>query len=95
MTTEIKCVHCEIDDTVRQKLESKLKRLDYAEELIVNLDFTITLEKQYRLETNVHFRWGQIHHIKVETFDIIKGIELLVDKLEQKVTKEKEKVQHH
>lgn len=95
MTTEIKCVHCEIDDKVRQKLESKLKRLEYAEELIVNLDFTITLEKQYRLETNVHFRWGQIHHIKVETFDIIKGIELLVDKLEQKVTKEKEKVQHH
>ena len=95
MTTEIKCVHCEIDDKVKDKLETKLKRLDYAEDLIVNLDITIKLEKQYRLETNIHFRWGQIHHIKVETFDIMKGIDLLIDKLEQKVSKEKEKVQHH
>ena len=95
MTTELKCVHCEIDDKVKEKLEAKLKRLDYAEDLIVNLDITIKLEKQYSLETNIHFRWGQVHHIKVETFDIMKGIELLVDKLEQKVTKEKDKVQHH
>lgn len=95
MTTEIKCVHCEIDDKVKEKLETKLKRLQYAEDLLVSLNFTITHEKQYKLETNIHFRWGQIHHIKVETFDIMKGIDTLVDKLEQKVTKEKEKVQHH
>lgn len=95
MTVNIKGVHYEISDKVREKLETKLKRLSYAEDLIVTLDFTITREKQYSLETNIHFRWGQSNHIKVETFDIWKGVDTLIDKLEQKVSKEKEKVQHH
>ena len=95
MTIDIKGVHYEVSDSVREKLESKLKRVEHAEDMIVNLDFTITREKQYKLETNIHFRWGQVHHLKVETFDIWKGVDILIDKLEQKVDKEKEKVKHH
>jgi putative sigma-54 modulation protein len=95
MTIDIKGVHYEVSDNVRQKLETKLKRIEHAEDMIVNLDFTITHEKQYKLETNIHFRWGQVHHLKVETFDIWKGVDILIDKLEQKVDKEKEKVKHH
>ena len=98
MTVDIKGVHYDISDNVKEKLENKLKRFSYAEDMIVNLDFTITREKQYTLEANLHFRWGQSSHIKVETFDIWKGVDAIIDKLEQKIAKEKEKIQnrsHH
>ncbi|MBN1648920.1 MAG: ribosome-associated translation inhibitor RaiA [Spirochaetales bacterium] len=95
MLIDIKGVHYEVSENVKEKMESKLKRLEHAEDMIVNLDFTITREKQYKLEAKIHFRWGQMHHIKVETFDIWKGVDLLIDKLELKVDKEKERVQDH
>ena len=97
MTTEVKGVHCEIDEQTRDYIERKVARLDFAKELIVELPITITkgTKQGYDFETTVHFRWGKSTHVGVRAFDMHKGVDALFDKLEEKVTREKAKLQHH
>jgi putative sigma-54 modulation protein len=40
----------------------------------------------------VNFRWGVSIHVKEQDYDINRAIDKLMDKLEAKITKEKEKV---
>lgn len=96
MNTDVKGVHMDVSKRVRDYLDKKLKRLHYAEDLIIDLLFTLTQEANaYKAEVNVNFRWGTQAHIKVDTFNIIKGIDQLIDKLDEKITREKEKIQEH
>jgi len=97
MTTEIRGVHCEIDDQTREYIDRKVARLEFAKELIVGLPITITKGKKqgYDLETTVHFRWGKSTRVGVKEFDLHKGVDALFDKLEEKVTRVKAKLQHH
>lgn len=94
MNIEVKGVHHDVDEDTREYIDKKLRRLEHVSDLIVDLLFTITLEKQrYKIEVTVNFRWGYSSHIKVTGFDLIKGIDLLFDKLDNKIHKEKEKIQ--
>ncbi len=96
MNIDLKGVHMDITEQIRDYLNKKLKRLSYAEDLIVDLLFTLTQEtKGYSAEVTINFRFGQSAHIKVESFNIIKGIDLLFDKLDVKINKEKDKIQEH
>jgi putative sigma-54 modulation protein len=97
MTIEVRGVHCEIDDRIREYIDRKVTRLDFARDLIVELPITITKGKKegYDLDTTVHFRWGKSTHVGVKSYDVHKGVDALFDKLEEKVTREKAKIQHH
>jgi putative sigma-54 modulation protein len=96
MNVEIKTVHFSIGDDTKEYVHKKLHRIEYAQDLIVDLLFTFTKEKRdYRLEVNLNFKWNVTSHIKVKAFDLIEGVDLLMDKLERKVRREKEKVQDH
>jgi putative sigma-54 modulation protein len=97
MTTEVRGVHYEIDDTTREYIDRKIGRLDFARDLIVELPITITkgTKDGFDLETTVHFRWGKSTHVGVKSFDVHKGVDALFDKLEEKITREKAKLQHH
>jgi putative sigma-54 modulation protein len=97
MTTEVRGVHYEIDDTTREYLDRKMARLDFARDLIVEMPITITkgTKDGFELETTVHFRWGKSTHVGVKNFDVHKGVDALFDKLEEKITREKAKLQHH
>lgn len=97
MTVEIKGVHYEVDDRTREYIDKKIVRLDFARDLIVELPITITKGKKegYDLDTTVHFRWGKSTHVGVQSYDVHKGVDALFDKLEEKVTREKAKIQHH
>ncbi|RKX80249.1 MAG: ribosome-associated translation inhibitor RaiA [Spirochaetes bacterium] len=93
---EIKGVHFNVSDDAKEYIHKKLHRIDYASDLIVDLLFTLTKEKKgYTLVANINFRWGYSTHIEVKNFDLFEGIDKLMDKLELKVTKEKEKIQEH
>ena len=63
--------------------------------MIVDLIFVITKDKEFKLEATVNFRWGVQAHMEERDFDVNPGIDKLVDRLEQKISKEKEKVQEH
>lgn len=96
MNVDVKGVHLEISQHVHEYLNKKLKRLGYAEDLIVDLLFTLTQDaKAYKAEVNINFRWGTTAHIGVNAFNLIKGIEQLFDKMDVKINKEKEKIQEH
>jgi len=96
MNTEIKGVHTEITDTIREYVDKKMHRLDFAKEHLVDMLFSFTQEKsQFKLEANLNFRWGNSTHVGVTSFDMFEGIDKLFDKMELKVIKEKKKIQDH
>jgi putative sigma-54 modulation protein len=77
----------------REYLDTKLERIEYAKDMIVDLIFVFTKDKDFKLEATVNFRWGTQAHVEERDYGLDAGIDKLVDKLEQKITKEKEKVQ--
>ena len=96
MNVEIRGVHYEVSDNTKEHVEKKLKRLGFAEDLIVDLIFTISHDKNgYIIEASINFKWGKSAHIKVDAFDLFKGIDNLFNKLDNKIVKEKEKIQEH
>ncbi len=96
MNIDIKGVHMDVSKRVHDYMNKKLKRLHYADDLLIDLLFTLTQEtKGYAADVNINFRWGMQAHIKVEDFNIIKAIDQLFDKMDEKITREKEKIQDH
>ncbi len=93
MTVDVRSVHFDLADTSRKYLDKKLERIDYAKDMIVDLIFVFTKDKEFKLEATVNFRWGTNAHVAEHDYDINAGIDKLVDKLEQKINKEKEKIQ--
>jgi ribosomal subunit interface protein len=92
MNIEIKAVHFSLHEDAKEYLNKKLERLHNAENMIVDLLIVIKKEKDFDAEATVNFRWGVSIHVKEIDFDLIKAIDKMIDKLEAKITKEKEKV---
>jgi putative sigma-54 modulation protein len=96
MNIEIKGIHLEVTERIRKEIDAKIPRLDFAKDLIVDLLLTLTREKSlYKLDATVNFRWASSAHVGVEGFDLHQGIDLLFDKLEPKIEKEKSKIKDH
>ena len=96
MELEIKGVHLDVKDETKEFIEEKLEKLDFAKEYIVDLDFTLTKENpMYEVEVKLHLKWGHQSVIKVSSFDLHEGINTLIDKLDHKVRKERDKVTDH
>jgi putative sigma-54 modulation protein len=91
MNTEIKAVHFTLKDDARDYLERKITRIHNAENMIVDLLFTLTKDKDFAAEATVNFRWGMSVHVKEHDFELTPAIDKMMDKLEAKITKEKEK----
>ena len=92
MNTEIKAVHFSLENEAREHLEKKITRIHNAENMIVDLLFTLTKNKDFSAEVTVNFRWGVSIHLKENDFELIPAIDKLMDKLDTKIAKEKEKV---
>ena len=92
MNTEIKAVHFSLRDETKEYLEKKIERIHNAENMIVDLLFTLTKDKDFSAEVMVNFRWGVSIHLKEHDFELDPAIDKLMDKLDAKIAKEKEKV---
>jgi len=92
MNTEIKAVHFSLNNVTKEYLEKKIARIPNAENMIVDLLFTLTKEKEFAAEVTVNFRWGVSIHQKETDFELNPAIDKLMDKLDAKIAKEKEKV---
>jgi putative sigma-54 modulation protein len=96
MNTEIKGIHLEVNDRIKDYVDKKMLRLEFAKDLIVDCLLNLSREKSlYHIEATVNFRWGNSVHVGVDGFDLLQGIDLLFDKLEAKVEKEKSKIKDH
>jgi len=92
MNTEIKAVHFSLDNETKEYLEKKIDRIPNAENMIVDLLFTLTRNKDFSADVTVNFRWGVSIHLAEKDFELNPAIDKLMDKLDAKITKEKEKV---
>jgi putative sigma-54 modulation protein len=96
MNIDIKGVHVEITDQIREYIDKKLPRLDFATEHVIDLLVILSQEgSQHLFEATINFRWGNSNHMRVKSFDVFEGIDKLFDKIELKVLKEKNKIQDH
>jgi len=92
MNTEIKAVHFTLNDDAKEYLDKKISRIHYAENMIVDLMITLTKGKDFEAKATVNFRWGVSIHVTENDFELAPAIDKMMDKLETKITKEKEKV---
>ncbi|GAB6089188.1 HPF/RaiA family ribosome-associated protein [Spirochaeta dissipatitropha] len=96
MLIDIKGVHFTVPDDIKELIESKLHKIDFAKDKIVEIHFTLTQQqKGYTLEAHVHFRWGKAAHLSTENHNLRPGLDKLFSMLKEKVAKEKEIIQEH
>ena len=96
MRIDIRGVHVGVTEEMRDYFDKKIQKIDFAKDHIVDLLISLTKEKScFRIESTVNFRWGNQAHLKTDCFDVFEAIDNFTDKLETKVKKEKEKIQHH
>ena len=65
----------------------------YADDLIVDLLFRVKENKKYIFDATVNFRWGVSAHVSADDYEFAAGLNKLMDILDQKVKKEKDKIQ--
>ncbi|MDR2759902.1 MAG: ribosome-associated translation inhibitor RaiA [Spirochaetaceae bacterium] len=92
MNFDVKAVHFTLREDTREYLARKVGRIHNTEKMIIDLKFTFTKDKDFAAEATVNFRWGVSVHLKENDFDLNPAIDKLIDKLEAKIVKEKEKV---
>ena len=92
MNIETKAVHFTLNDDAKEYLDKKIARIRNAENMIVDLMITITKGKDFEAMATVNFRWGVSIHVKENDFELSPAIDKMMDKLDTKITKEKEKV---
>lgn len=96
MELDIKGVHFDVHEDTKEFIKAKLEKLEFASDYIVDLDFTLTKDNpEYEVEVKLHLKWGHQSVIKTHAFDLHEGINVLIDKLDHKVRKEREKVTDH
>jgi len=93
MNINVQAVKFTLDDDQRTFIDKKLERIKYAEDLITDVLFTVKFDKKFSLDCTVNFRWGGNAHVSTEDYDFGPGVNKLMDVLDQKVRKEKAKIQ--
>ncbi|MCH5283153.1 MAG: HPF/RaiA family ribosome-associated protein [Treponema sp.] len=93
MNKTVNAVGFELEQKQSDLIEKKLRRLDYAEDFIIDLILRVKHDKQYVFDTTVNFRWGAQAHVSGEDYDFAAALNKLIDILDNKINKEKEKVQ--
>ena len=93
MNIAIQAVRFTMNEDQKKFIDQKFKRIEYAEELITDIQCFIKLDKKFIYETTVNFRWGSNAHISCENYEFEAGVNKMMDTIDQKVKKEKDKIQ--
>jgi putative sigma-54 modulation protein len=94
MNIEIKNIHFSLQSDGKDYIDKKIARIRNAENMIIDLILTITKDNNtFVAEATVNLKWGVSAHVKEQDFDFTSAIDRMIDKLEIKITKEKEKYQ--
>ncbi|HAC31678.1 MAG: HPF/RaiA family ribosome-associated protein [Treponema sp.] len=93
MTKNVSAVGFDFDEKQSAMVDKKLERIKYAEDLIVDLMVRVKHEKAYAFEATANFRWGSQAHVSAEDFDFGAALNKMMDTLDVKIKKEKDKIQ--
>lgn len=94
MNISVQDVKFTLDEGRRSYVDKKLERIKYAEDFLTDVLLKIKLDqKKFYFDCTVNFRWGDTAHVSSEDFDFNAGMNILMDSLDLKIKKEKDKVQ--
>ena len=93
MTKTVSAVGFDFEQKQTDLIEKKLKRISYADDLIVDLILRVKRDKAYSFDCTFNFRWGTQGHVTSDDFDFTVGLNKMMDVLDNKIKKEKDKVQ--
>lgn len=83
--------HVEVTDSLRKYVESKLDRLERHYDRITNMQVILSVEKQrQKAESTVRIEGGEVF-ADAESDDLYAAIDMLADKLDRQLIKQKEK----
>lgn len=74
-------------------INRKMERIGYAENLIVDLVLRVKEDKKFYFDTTVSFKWGTKSHVACDDYDFAAGLNKMMDMLDTKIKKEKDKIQ--
>lgn len=87
--------HVEITDSLRDYVETKVDKIGRHFDLVSDVHCILTVEKlRHKAEATVHVNGGKIYADNIEE-DMYAAIDGLVDKLDRRVRKHKEKLLDH
>ncbi len=87
--------HIEVTDALRGYVESKIEKIERHFDLVSDINCVLTVEKlRHKAEARVNVNGGTIYADNTEE-DMYAAIDGLVDKLERRVRKHKEKLVDH
>jgi putative sigma-54 modulation protein len=87
--------HIEVTDALRGYVESKIEKIERHFDLVSDISCVLTVEKlRHKAEARVNVNGGTIYADNTEE-DMYAAIDGLVDKLERRVRKYKEKLVDH
>jgi putative sigma-54 modulation protein len=87
--------HIDVTPALKQKVESKLAKLERHFDHLTDIHCILTVEKlEHKAEATVHLTGGTIHADAIES-DMYAAVDALVDKLSRQVKKHKEKLTDH
>ena len=87
--------HIEVTDSLRQYVETKLERLERHYDQVTNVHVILRVEKQgQKAEATIRIQGGDIFAV-AESDDLYAAIDMLVDKLDRQLIKQKEKMKDH
>ncbi len=96
MKFDIKGVHYDIGENTREFITNKLEKVSYAAEHVMDLSFTLTKQlKDWKAEVKLNLRWGIPIYMEEVAYNLHEALEKLIDKLDVKISKEKDKIQDH
>ena len=93
MNTSISAQGFTLDRDQTGLITKKLERIGYAENLIVDLILRVKEDKKFYFDATVNFRWGGNAHVASDDFDFAAALNKLMDVLDVKIKKEKDKAQ--
>ncbi len=88
--------HVEVTDSLREYVETKIEKIERHFDIVSDVHCILTVEKlQHKAEATVNVNGGTIYADAIEE-DMYAAIDSLIDKLDRRVRKHKEKlVDHH
>ncbi len=93
MTKQISAQGFSLQKDQSDLINTKLKRIEYADNLIIDLILRVKEDKKYYFDATINFRWGANGHVTSDDYDFAAGLNKLMDVLDQKIKKEKDKIQ--
>jgi len=83
--------HVDVTDSLRAYVETKLDRLERHYDRITNMQVILSVEKQrQKAESTVRISGGEVY-AEAESEDLYAAIDMLADKLDRQLIKQKEK----